>query len=71
MFICSEKVVIPANKPFIFLEGAGRNNTSIEYGDGQDLPTSATFISYADNVVAKGITIKVKSDNLRHLNISF
>ncbi|OAY48896.1 hypothetical protein MANES_05G013700v8 [Manihot esculenta] len=54
----SEKVVIPANKPFIFLEGAGRNNTSIEYGDDQDLPTSATFISYADNIKAEGITIK-------------
>ncbi|CAK7348454.1 unnamed protein product [Dovyalis caffra] len=53
-----EKVVIPLNKPCIFLEGAGSKLTSIVFGDDQDKDTSATFISLADNIVAKGITIK-------------
>ncbi|EEF47241.1 conserved hypothetical protein [Ricinus communis] len=41
----------------IFLQGAGKN-TSIEWGDHEDKPTSAIFISLADNIVAKSITSK-------------
>ncbi|KAJ9171706.1 hypothetical protein P3X46_015030 [Hevea brasiliensis] len=50
--------VIPVNKPCIFLEGAGSEYASIESDDHQDTPTSAIFISYSDNIVAKGITFK-------------
>ncbi|XP_055962339.1 putative pectinesterase 10 [Mercurialis annua] len=60
----SEKVTIPVKKPCIFLEGAGSKSTSIEWGDHQLTSSSATFTSYPDNIVAKGITFKVKSSKL-------
>ncbi|KAG5132429.1 hypothetical protein JHK82_023617 [Glycine max] len=47
-----EQVVIPINKPCIFLQGAGRNSTSIEWGDHGN----ATFYTKANNTIAKGIT---------------
>ncbi|XP_015572328.2 probable pectinesterase 55 [Ricinus communis] len=53
-----EKVTIPVKKPCIFLEGAGIRLTSIEWGDHEATSTSATFTSYPDNIVAKGITFK-------------
>ncbi|XWS76673.1 hypothetical protein CRYUN_Cryun01aG0197700 [Craigia yunnanensis] len=53
-----EKVTIPADKSCIFLEGAGSNLTSIEWGDHMDTCDSATFTSSPDNIVAKGITFK-------------
>ncbi|KAK6260351.1 Pectinesterase, partial [Theobroma cacao] len=53
-----EKVTIPANKPCIFLEGAGSKLTSIEWGDHMDTCDSATFTSSPDNIVAKGISFK-------------
>ncbi|EEF47239.1 probable pectinesterase 29 [Ricinus communis] len=62
-----EKVAIPANKPCIFLQGAGKN-TSIEWDDHEDKPTSAIFISLADNIVAKSITFK-NTYNLRSPNM--
>ncbi|KDP28280.1 hypothetical protein JCGZ_14051 [Jatropha curcas] len=54
----NEKVTVPARKPCIVFEGAGRHLTSIEWGDHQDTSTSATFTSNPDNIVAKGITFK-------------
>ncbi|XP_021606613.1 probable pectinesterase 29 [Manihot esculenta] len=54
----SEKVAIPVNKSCIFLDGAGRELTSIEWGDHEETHTSATFTSYPDNIVAKGIKFK-------------
>ncbi|OMO82142.1 Pectinesterase, catalytic [Corchorus olitorius] len=56
--IFREKVTIPFNKPCIFLEGAGNQLTSIEWGDHKDTGESATFTSSPDNIVAKGITFK-------------
>lgn len=56
-----EKVTIPANKPCIFLEGAGSKLTSIEWGDHMDTCDSATFTSSPDNIVAKGISFKVEN----------
>uniref|UniRef100_A0A2C9WNC1 Pectinesterase n=1 Tax=Manihot esculenta TaxID=3983 RepID=A0A2C9WNC1_MANES len=62
-----EKVAIPVNKSCIFLDGAGRKLTSIEWGDHEETDTSATFTSYSDNIVAKGIKFK----NTFNLKIGF
>ncbi|KAJ4850936.1 hypothetical protein Tsubulata_030361, partial [Turnera subulata] len=53
-----EKVVIPLNKPCIFLEGAGTGirGTTIESDDNGD--NNPVFISHPDNIVAKGIAFK-------------
>ncbi|GMY13946.1 probable pectinesterase 29 [Fagus crenata] len=56
--IYNEKVTIPQEKPCIFLEGSGRNVTTIKYDDHGQTDTSATFTSSPDNVVAKGITFQ-------------
>ncbi|KAH9755565.1 putative pectinesterase 55 [Citrus sinensis] len=53
-----EKVKIQRNKPCILLEGEGSGVTKITYDDHQSTDTSATFSSFADNVVAKGITFE-------------
>ncbi|KAK2353995.1 transcription factor bHLH130 [Trifolium repens] len=47
-----EQVLIPINKPCIYLEGAGRNSTRIEW----NAHGNATFRSNAQNTLAKGIT---------------
>ncbi|KAJ9171707.1 hypothetical protein P3X46_015031 [Hevea brasiliensis] len=54
----SEKVTISVKKPCIFLAGAGRELTSIEWGDHEVTSTSASFTSNPDNIIAKGITFK-------------
>lgn len=59
IFFFREKVTIYFNKTCIYLEGAGSQFTSIEWNDHQQTDTSATFTSFPDNVVAKGITFKV------------
>ncbi|KAJ8759593.1 hypothetical protein K2173_007224 [Erythroxylum novogranatense] len=53
-----EKVVIPQTKPCIFINGGDRMTTSLEWSDGQEQPTSATFLSLADDIVVKGLAIK-------------
>ncbi|RDX70399.1 hypothetical protein CR513_50362, partial [Mucuna pruriens] len=50
-----EEVHIPMNKPCIYLEGAGSNSTSIEWGDH----LNSTFYSEANYTVAVGITFMV------------
>ncbi|XP_060676285.1 pectinesterase QRT1 [Ziziphus jujuba] len=54
----TEKVTIQYNKTCIYLEGAGSQFTSIEWNDHEQTDTSATFTSFSDNFVAKGITFK-------------
>ncbi|KAJ4850937.1 hypothetical protein Tsubulata_030362, partial [Turnera subulata] len=67
--IYKEKVQIPRNKPCIFIEGAGSKLTSIEFEDHEESMTSATFISYSDNIVVKGIAIKwQKFDSLVYVS---
>lgn len=56
----SEKVQIPYDKPCIFLEGEGQHVTTITYNDHRRTDTSATFSSFPNNVVAAGITFKVR-----------
>ncbi|GLT42656.1 hypothetical protein SLA2020_166450 [Shorea laevis] len=50
------KVTIPPNKPCIYLQGAGRDKTSIEWNDHSRTDISATFTSYPENIIAKDIT---------------
>ncbi|KAJ8769874.1 hypothetical protein K2173_008956 [Erythroxylum novogranatense] len=51
----NEHISIPPSKPCIFLDGAGRSSTIIQWEDNQ---ATTTFYSYADNLVVKGITVK-------------
>ncbi|XP_022157021.1 uncharacterized protein LOC111023848 [Momordica charantia] len=53
-----EKVVIPAGKTCIFLDGADNRFTEIQWNDHQATATSATFTSFAENLLVKGITFK-------------
>nr|CAD1833160.1 unnamed protein product [Ananas comosus var. bracteatus] len=54
-----EKVVIPENKPFIYLRGNGKGRTAIVWDDSSTNNTeSATFTVRADNFVAFGISFK-------------
>ncbi|KAJ4845746.1 hypothetical protein Tsubulata_046277, partial [Turnera subulata] len=73
--VYTEKVVIPANKPCIFLEGAGYQSTRIEFDDGQVKADSPIFISHPDNIVAKGITFKntfnYRDSGIKAENIEF
>jgi hypothetical protein len=60
IFLCSEKVTIQNDKTCIYLEGAGKEVTSIEWNDHESTSTSATFTAQADNLVVKGIAFKVR-----------
>ncbi|XP_002277623.1 probable pectinesterase 29 [Vitis vinifera] len=53
-----EKVNIPIEKPYIFLEGHGAEATIIKWGDHSETNQSATFTSSADNFVAKDISFQ-------------
>jgi pectinesterase len=57
-------VEVPLNKSFILLEGEGRVQTFIEWGDhaaagGNSTSTSPTFTSYATDFMARDISFKV------------
>ncbi|KAJ8774009.1 hypothetical protein K2173_009440 [Erythroxylum novogranatense] len=51
-----EKVKIPYDKPYIILKGAGKKKTYIVWGDHESTVESPTFMSLADNIIAKSIT---------------
>ncbi|KAF8387651.1 hypothetical protein HHK36_026305 [Tetracentron sinense] len=51
-----EQVTILKNKPCILLEGYSSRTTKIVWDAHEQTDTSATFTSYPDNIVAKGIT---------------
>ncbi|KAB1202632.1 putative pectinesterase 66 [Morella rubra] len=53
-----EKVAIDNGKSCIFLDGAGSKFTTIVWDDHKNTKQSATFTSYSDNIVAKGITFE-------------
>ncbi|XP_038703848.1 probable pectinesterase 29 [Tripterygium wilfordii] len=54
-----EQVVIPYDKPCIFLEGSrGQNYTIIESSGPEMMNKSGTITSYPDNILMKGITFK-------------
>ncbi|KAF2325062.1 hypothetical protein GH714_022534 [Hevea brasiliensis] len=66
-----EKVTIPVNKPCIFLQGEGSELTRIEWGDHGVTGSSATFTSYPENIVAKGITFKIRGDKSAFYDCAF
>ncbi|KAH6786782.1 Pectin lyase-like superfamily protein [Perilla frutescens var. hirtella] len=53
--VYKEQVLIPRDKPFIYLKGAGRKYTFIVW-DGHESIDNATFASEADNTLARDIT---------------
>ncbi|KAK6911662.1 Pectinesterase, catalytic [Dillenia turbinata] len=56
--IYNEKINIPRNKPYIFLEGNSRSNTVIQYGDFGSSIASSTIIISTGNFAARRITFK-------------
>ncbi|KAF8730420.1 hypothetical protein HU200_016997 [Digitaria exilis] len=55
----SGKVVIPKNKPFIFVRGNGKGRTSISHESASaDNAESAAFTVNADNVVVFGVSFR-------------
>lgn len=68
-----EKVQVPATKPYITFEGAGREVTVIEWHDracdpgpdGEQLRTyrTASVTVLANHFTARNITFKVRSNN--------
>lgn len=54
-----EKVTIPKDKGFIYVQGGGIEKTIIAYDDNQSTDTSPTFTALPDNIIISGITIKV------------
>ncbi|KAK3030150.1 hypothetical protein RJ639_037671 [Escallonia herrerae] len=53
-----EQVTIPADKPFIYVQGEEKGKTQIVWGD--TLFKAATFTSLADNIVVENHTFTVK-----------
>ncbi|CAA0840001.1 Probable pectinesterase 29, partial [Striga hermonthica] len=51
-----EQVLIPYNKPFIYLQGAGKRKTSVVWDAHDATDTSATFNSVPDNIIARSMT---------------
>jgi hypothetical protein len=61
-FACSEKVLIPETKPFIFVRGNGKGRTSISFESASPHNAeSATFAVHADNVIVFGLSFRVRS----------
>ncbi|KAL3507339.1 hypothetical protein ACH5RR_032721 [Cinchona calisaya] len=54
--IYREKIHIPYDKPFIYIQGEGKWKTRVIWGGHDSIATSATFISQADNIVVKSIS---------------
>ena len=74
---CRENVVVPASKPYMTFQGAGRDVTVVEWHDrasdrgpdGQPLRTynTASVIILANYFNAKNISFKVSSSRLHAL----
>ena len=74
---CREKVVVPASKPYVTFQGAGRDVTVVEWHDrasdrgpdGQPLRTynTASVTILANYFNAKNISFKVSSSRLHAL----
>ncbi|KAI3877992.1 hypothetical protein MKW92_003972 [Papaver armeniacum] len=54
-----EKIVVPADKPFITLSGMEADTTIITWDDGGDIYQSPTFTVFASNFVGRYLTIQV------------
>ncbi|KAK6138550.1 hypothetical protein DH2020_027705 [Rehmannia glutinosa] len=56
LWLVREQVLIPFDKPFIYLKGAGKRKTYVVWDAHDSIATSATFTSQADNIIAKSIS---------------
>ncbi|KAM7274442.1 hypothetical protein ACFE04_016308 [Oxalis oulophora] len=65
---CREKITIELKKTCVFLHGAGRNLTIVEWSDHNRTRFSATFTSLAENIVVKGVTFKNVYNQLPNIN---
>ncbi|CAI9117764.1 OLC1v1019246C1 [Oldenlandia corymbosa var. corymbosa] len=54
--IYREKIVIPADKPYIYIQGEGKWKTRVIWGDYGSIMNTATLTSLADNTVIKSMT---------------
>lgn len=54
--VYNEQVQIPSDKPFIYLKGEGMDTTSVVWDGHDQMLISATFASFADNILVSGIT---------------
>ncbi|MBA0566344.1 hypothetical protein Golob_011173, partial [Gossypium lobatum] len=57
--IYNEKIVVPADKPFITLSGSKPNGTVITGSDSGNIFESATFTVLSSNFVGRYLTIQV------------
>ncbi|MBA0757734.1 hypothetical protein Gotri_020802 [Gossypium trilobum] len=56
--IYEEKIIVPANKPFITISGSNPNATVITWNDGGNIFESPTFSVLASDFVAQYLTIQ-------------
>jgi pectinesterase len=59
------------DKPYIILKGAGKRNTIVEWGDHSSTFESPTFTSFADNIVVKSISFRVRNNLLTTNTLHF
>ena len=59
-YICREKIIVPANKPFITISGTKASRTKITWSDGGSILDSATLTVLASHFVARSLTIQVR-----------
>ena len=57
--IYTEKIVVPADKPFITLSGTSAGKTIITWKEGGEIYESPTFTVLASDFVARFLTIQV------------
>lgn len=74
--IYREKVVVPANKPFITISGRRAADTIISWNDSKNTYNSATLAVLASDFVGRYLTIQVsnfyRKKNIKlKLNLSF
>jgi pectinesterase len=61
--VCREKVIIPASKPYLTLQGEGRNRTVISWHDSAasvGTLMSASVIVESDHFIARDISFRVR-----------
>lgn len=56
-----EKVVIPQNKSYIILKGAGKRKTIVEWYDPDGPERSPTFSILADNIHVRCMSFRVRN----------
>lgn len=59
VYTCREKIVVPADKPFITLSGAKASDTIITWNDGGGIFDSPTLSVLASDFVGRYLTIQV------------